>query len=153
VSQRERRRNPYPWTWEPAAAAVTVLGLVALVGLQTGRTLANGLATGHWQVTAPDTWILATPALLAGDASAGLEPQPDLVTSPAVLWTLSGLVEAALLALIVLVLRWGWRRWSPWRPHGFADPADVDRVLGVRRLRRTAHLLRPDLHHKKGKAP
>jgi hypothetical protein len=153
VSQRERRRNPYPWTWEPAATVVTVLGVVVVVGLQTGRTLANGLATGHWQVATPDTWAVTAPDLLAGDAAAGLEPRPHLVTSPAILWTLTALVEAVLLALTVLVLRWGWRRWSPWRPHGFASPADVDRVLGLPRLRRTAHLVRPDLHHqKKGKA-
>ncbi len=151
MSQRERRRNPYPWTWEPAVAIVMVLGLVVLVGLQTGRTLANGLATGHWQIGAPDTWATAAPALLAGYAAAGLEPRPHLVASPTVLRTVTGLVEAVLLTLTGLALRWGWRRWSPWRPQGFADPADVDRVLGLHRLRRTAHLIRPDLHHKRKK--
>lgn len=147
MSQRERRRNPYPWTWEPTAGVLTVLGLVVLVGLQTGRTLANGAATGRWRIAPVDTWATTVPALLAGDAAAGLESQPDVTAPPVVLWTLTGLVELLLLALTVLALRWGWRRWSPWRPHGFADPGDVERVLGLQRLRRTAHLIRPDLPH------
>lgn len=155
MSQRERRRNPYPWTWEPAAAVVTALALVVVVGLQAGRTLANGVATGRWRLAPPDTWVTALPALLAGDAAAGLEPHPHLVALSAVLWTVTGLVELVLVAAAVIGLRYGSRRWSPWRPHGFADASDLDRVLGLGRLRRTAHLIRPDLHHdpKKRKAP
>ena len=153
MSQRERQRNPYPWTWEPAAAVLTVLALVALVGLQTGRTLANALAIGRWRLAPVGTWIPTVPALLGGNAAAGFEPQPDVTASPAVLWTLTGLVELLLLALTVPALRWGWRRWSPWRPHGFADPADVARVLGLQRLRRTAHLIRPDLQPARRKLP
>ena len=153
MSQRERRWNPYPWTWEPPAAIAAVLGSIVLVGLEAGRTLANGAATGHWQIGAAGTWAISAPALLAGDAAAGLEPWPQSVASSMALWTLTGLLELVLVACTVLALRWGWRRWSPWRPHGFAQPADVDRVLGLRRLRRTAHLIRPDLHHKRKELP
>ena len=153
VSQQERRRNPYPWTWEPAAAVLTSLALVVMVGLQAGRTVANGLVTGHWQLAAPATWVVTLPDLLAGDAATGLEPRPPVVVSAPVLWAVAGLVELVLLLLTALALRWGWRRWSPWRPRGFADPAEVDRVLGLRRLRRTAHFIRPDLHHEPRKLP
>ena len=74
MTQQDRRRNPYPWTWEPAAAITTVLVLAVLLGLQVGRTVANGLATGQWHVAAPRLWVLSAAAVAAGDAAAGLHP-------------------------------------------------------------------------------
>ncbi|GAB2582919.1 hypothetical protein [Microlunatus antarcticus] len=146
MSQRERRQNPYPWTWEPAALVTAVLALVVVVGLQAGRSLANGLSVGTWQVAPTETWVATAPGLLAGHAAAGLVPVPDPVASPALLWVVTGLVELVLLANAIYGVRWGWNRGNPWRPRGFADPADIDRILGLHRLRRTAHLIRPDLH-------
>lgn len=152
MSQRARRRNPYPWTWEPAASVLGILFVVALTGLQTGRTLTNGLTTGHWQLAPPTTWATTALTLLRGDAAAGLDPRPDLAASAAALWLATGAVETVLLSGTVLAVRWGWRRWNPWRPQGFATPAEADRVLGLQRLRHTAHLIRPDLHHQLGRS-
>ena len=48
MSQGSRRENPYPWTWEvPLGVAVAVLALFAL-GVQLGRSIANGLTGIGW---------------------------------------------------------------------------------------------------------
>ena len=146
MSQRERRQNPYPWTWEPAALVTAGFALVVVGGLQAGRSLANGLTVGTWRVAPIESWVSTVPGLLSGSAAAGLDPEPDLVASPALLWVVTGLVELVVLTGAVYGVRRGWERWNPWRPRGFADPADIDRILGLHRLRRAAHLIRPDLH-------
>ena len=46
--QRERRHDPYPWTWE-IPTAITVCLVVALVlGVQLGRSVANLAVGGGW---------------------------------------------------------------------------------------------------------
>ncbi|SER27762.1 hypothetical protein [Microlunatus flavus] len=148
MSQQERRRTPYPWTWEPAALLLGVPALVVLLGVQAGRALANGLTTGHWQLAPPETWPTTTLAVITGDAGAGLDPHPARAAASTVLWLIIALVQLVTLVPTVLALRWAWRRWSPYRPQGFATPAQVDTVLGIRRLRSTANFIRPDLHHR-----
>jgi hypothetical protein len=59
--QRERRRDPYAWTWEiPVAVALAIL-FVIVFGIQLGRSVANVLAGAGW------TWP---------DANAGAFPSP-----------------------------------------------------------------------------
>jgi hypothetical protein len=57
-----------------------------------------------------------------------------------------GVAEAVVLAALILLLRWGLRRWGPGRIHGMASPGQADRLLGQARLRRNAAVIRPDLH-------
>ena len=60
--QRERRRDPYAWTWEiPVAVALATL-FVIVFGIQLGRSVANVLAGAGW------TWP---------DANAGRVPLAD----------------------------------------------------------------------------
>ena len=92
--QRERRGDPYPWTWEiPLGIAMVVL-LIGTAGIQLGRSLANMVAGAGWTWPAPDTagtsasgtgpfpsplgsafWS-SIPGVLTGHANAGLSPAP-----------------------------------------------------------------------------
>ena len=57
--------------------------------------------------------------------------------------------ELVLLAGITLLTVWGWARWGPGRILGMATPTQVEHVLGVSRLRKVRHIIRPDLYPKK----
>lgn len=57
--------------------------------------------------------------------------------------------ELVLLAGITLLTVWGWARWGPGRILGMATPTQVEHVLGVSRLRKVRHVIRPDLYPKK----
>ena len=46
--QRERRRDPYPWTWEIPAAVILATLFVIVIGIQLGRSVANLLAGAGW---------------------------------------------------------------------------------------------------------
>ena len=50
--QRERRRDPYPWTWEIPVAVILATLFVIVIGIQLGRSVANLLAGAGW--TWPD---------------------------------------------------------------------------------------------------
>ena len=91
--QRERRRDPYPWTWEiPLAITVATL-LVVVLGIQLGRSVANLLAGAGWTWPDPNAGTFPSPigtafwtslpGVLGGHADAGLPtPTPDGVRSP-----------------------------------------------------------------------
>lgn len=176
--QRERRRDPYPWTWElPAAAAIT-LTLTLLVGVQLGRSLANLAAGAGW--TWPHTATTATgpttrggggvpappspidgsmwstiPAVLGGDSSAGLPPAqrgPDLA-GPVLVWTSTVLVEILLAGALIWALVAGYHRWGPGRMRGMATREQAESLLGLRRLRKVAPIVRPDLHRAPARHP
>jgi hypothetical protein len=46
--QRERRHDPYPWTWEIPAAVITLVLLIVATGAHLGRSAANLLAGAGW---------------------------------------------------------------------------------------------------------
>ena len=46
--QQDRLKNPHPWTYEIPLAIVLTLVLVAVLGVHTGRAVANLLAGGGW---------------------------------------------------------------------------------------------------------
>lgn len=156
--QRQRRRDPYPWTWEPPVLAITVVLLALTVGIQLGRMLANLLAGGGW--TWPDThttvgfssplassfWT-SLPDVLAGRAGAGLaRPRPDDVAGPALVWICLAVVEVALIVALVWAIVYIVKRWGPGRMRGMATTAEAESLLGVSRLRKVAHVVRPDLY-------
>ena len=51
MSQRSRRHDPYPWTWE--IPLVTVLAILVLIifGVHLGRAIANVLAGSRLEVS------------------------------------------------------------------------------------------------------
>lgn len=163
--QRERRRDPYPWTWEIPVVVALAGGLALITGLQLGRSLANLVAGAGWtwpnpvtatgagQFTSPigNAFWTSLPGVVTGDSGAGLtqqEARNGRLAGPSLTWGCLAVTELA------LVLALGWlvifilQRWGPGRMRGMATAAEAERILGVTRLRKAAGILRPDLHGK-----
>ena len=165
--QRERRRDPYPLTWEiPLGIGIGVL-LIATVGIQVGRALANLVAGSGW--TWPATTASASgpfpsplgsafwsslPRVLAGHADAGLSPVPPAgdLASRGLLWTCLVVTELLILAGCGWVGARGYQRWGPGRMLGMATAPEAETLLGLTRLRKVAKHVRPDLHSRPGAA-
>ena len=100
--QTERRRNPYPLTWEIPVAALLAVALTAAIGVQVGRGLAIWFAGGGWAW--PDSRALLTsiPAILAGNPAAGLTSPPQAPVTAAALtgWIIA--VEVFLAVMLTL---------------------------------------------------
>ncbi len=166
--QRERRRDPYPWTWEPAlvVGVVVVMGLAC--GVQLGRSLANLLVGAGW--TWPDAPGVSTtgaggdiellpapslfggafwrsaPQVLAGDSAAGLARPPDGAAGSGLLWGCVAAVELLVMVALVWAAAAGFRRWGPGRVRGMATRVETEKLLGVTRMRSVAAIVRPDLY-------
>ncbi len=140
--QQSRRTTPYPSTWEIPLGAAMAIGLVLVLAAHAARTLANLLVGAGWDFTPQGELFTALPALLAGNARAGLAAGP--AASPGLLYACLVLVEL----IAVLIMGWaivaGMRRWGPARVRGMATRAQAQTLLGVRRLRRIAPVVRPD---------
>lgn len=164
--QRERVRTPYPWTWEiPAAATCLVLtGLVS--GIQVARTLANlaygagltwpaaqqvadGAAASPIPTPSPvgAAFWTSLPAIVTGDAAAGLsQPVPTGLAPSWLVWVSLALTELLILGATTWVCVQWHLRWGPGRMRGMASRAEAEQLLGLRRIRRVASLVRPDLY-------
>lgn len=154
MSQQDRRREPYPWTWEPTAVIGATLLTVVVTAVQLGRAAAN-LAVGG-AFTLPSTfvgWVTSTPAVLAGHAGFGLPPHRGVTTTPVAGPVLLGWSIAAIglviLSLVVTGAVAGWRRFGGGGVQGMAKPAEVRSTLGLRRLQQNSRLIRPDLHQRR----
>jgi hypothetical protein len=148
MSQRVRRHDPYPWTWE--IPLVTVLGILVLIifGAHLGRAIANVLTGSDWRFPNRVDLFNSLPAVLRGDARAGLVDLDGPAASPSsVLWCVAA-TELILLAAAVLMLMLGLDRWGPGRMSGVATAGEAERLLGVTRLRRSRRIVRPDLYGK-----
>jgi hypothetical protein len=161
--QRERLKNPYPWTWEIPAILIGVTLFFAVVGIQLARSLANLLAGAGWTWPTADTGAFSSPfgsafwtslpGVVGGNAAAGLaepglaEPGPADLAPAALVWVCLVLVEGALL----IATTWGgviaYKR-GPGRMKGMASAAEAEKLLGVTRLRKGAPIVRPDLYGK-----
>lgn len=156
--QRERLKDPYPWTWEIPAILIGVTLFLAVVGIQLARSLANLLAGAGWTRPAADTGAFSSPfgsafwtslpGVVGGNAAAGLaEPVPADLAPAALVWVCLVLVEGALL----IATTWGgsvaYKR-GPGRMKGMATAAEAEKLLGVTRLRKVAPIVRPDLYGK-----
>jgi hypothetical protein len=166
--QRERRRDPYPWTWEIPVALLLATSLVIVVGVQLGRSVANLLAGAGWTWPAVDAAATAgaftspvgsafwtsLPDVLAGHSNSGLpSPTPGGLAGPGLLWASVALTEVAMLSAMTWVGVRAYRRWGPSRMLGMATAAEAERLLGVTRLRTVAGIVRPDLYGKHTSAP
>lgn len=145
ILQADRRRNPYPYTWEIPIGILTGWLLLAGLGIQLGRSLANAAAGAGWAWPTGRALYTSLPAILAGDPTAGLALTGD-AASPAALHAWLIATQLVILAGYTTALIWAGRRWGPGRMKGMASPAEAEQVLGLTRLRRNAPLIRPDLH-------
>lgn len=144
--QRERRTNPYAWTWEiPAGLALAVL-TVAAAGVHLARSLAVLVAGGGWVAAPRHHLVTSLPGILRGDATAGLTSTLPVEVHPGLLAGCLLLVETGVAVLTVVALREGWDRWGPGRLRGMATRAEAEAVLGLTRLRRAAPIVRPDAY-------
>lgn len=157
--QRERRRDPYPWTWEVPLAVTLAALFVIVIGVQLGRSVANLVAGAGW--TWPDAnagafpspigtafWT-SLPGVLGGHADAGLPTRaPDDLAGRGLVWGTLALTELALLVAAIWLGVWGYQRWGPGRMRGMATATEAEKLLGVTRLRKVAGIVRPDLYGK-----
>lgn len=150
----QRQRDPMAWSRGGEVAVVVIaavllaLALAALLGL----ALASACFGGGWVWPhGADTIGRVLGGLLSGHPGLGLATA-DAVRVPgrgAVYGCVAAsevLLIAAAIAAAVLALRWI-------RPgdarRGMASRFEAQRVLGQSRLRESARLIRPDLHHVK----
>ena len=142
--QADRRRNPYPYTWEIPIGIFTGWFLLAGLGIHLGRALANWVAGAGWTWPAGRALYTSIPAILAGNPTAGLTLSGGAASPALYGWLIA--VQLVILAGYTTALVWAGRRWGPGRMKGMASPAEAEQVLGLTRLRRNAPLIRPDLH-------
>ena len=131
--QRSRRHNPYPLTWEIPAGMASGLLLVLALGVHLGNGLAHYTAGGGWTWPHSRDLFASIPAVISRSEAVGTGG-----------WILA--VELLLILGLVWVGVASWQRWGSARLKGMATPEQAEQVLGVRRLRKVAHVVRPDLH-------
>ncbi|WP_295701590.1 hypothetical protein [Lapillicoccus sp.] len=147
--QGERRRNPYPFTWEIPLAVLVAVVLLAVLGVHAGRAAANLVAGAGLTLPPRAELFTSVVAVMRGDAGAGLTgaqvPAARLAGAVAVkVWV--AVVETLLLALMLWAGKVGLDRWGPGRIQGMATREEAERLLGRSRLRRMSAVVRPDLY-------
>lgn len=145
MMQRERVQDQYPWTWEIPMAVVCGVLVVGVAICQLGRALANWFAGGGWLWPPPDNFVTSIPALLAGDAAAGLSGVQN-AASAAALWGWLSVVGLLTVTASTLACVWVGRRWGPGPMRGMATVAEAHGLLGEDRLWNVRHVVRPDLY-------
>lgn len=147
--QRDRRHDPYPWTWEIPLAVTAAIALTVIFGIHVGRSAANLAAGGGLQFTPQREVFTSIGSIVGGNAAAGLPTPPVQIASgrDLAIWIL--LTEAAVLPIVVWGIVYVLGRWGPSRVLGMATPADAEDLLGLNRLRRNAAIIRPDLYSPK----
>lgn len=137
-----QHQDGYPWTWEPAALTGILLSIIGILALQIGRSSALLITgAGAWW---PDTQFVVTSswAILTGDTTAGLPTHTAADTPMWLVWTMTA-VAAAIMC--------GGCGWAVWHLRGgtvkgMATTHQANHLLGLRRLRKTRSLIRPDLY-------
>jgi hypothetical protein len=146
MSQQSRRRDPYPWTWEIPLGVVLVILMVLVCGVHLGRGIANVLAGADWAFPTRVELFRSLPAVLRGDAAAGLDGLNGPLSSPSAVWMWAVATEVMLLAVGVWLSKLVLDRWGPGRLRGMASRGEAERLLGVTRLRKVRSVVRPDLY-------
>ena len=105
-------------------------------GVHLGDALAHLTAGQPWAWPQSRDVLSSIPAVLAAEpASAAVNPRVWIVT-----------VELLLTGSLGWAAFSTWQRWGPSRLKGMATGDQAEQVLGVRRLRKVAAIVRPDLH-------
>jgi hypothetical protein len=147
MSQQSRRHDPYPWTWEiPVGIALVIL---LVLGVHLGRATANVLSVAGWRFPPLVDLFSSLPAVLRGDAGAGLTGFSGQSPSRTTLWVCVVATELMLLAALVVLLKAVLGRWGPSRMRGMASSGAAERLLGGTRLRRVRAVVRPDVYGKR----
>lgn len=125
---RRRRRDPAPWTWEPAAL---------LTATAVGVTL--------WVWVAAD---LIVDALTGSDVHDPINFRhlADTLASPARLAIAVTLTGVVVVGTVVAARSHRWARVTGRARTGFATAGQVEATLGVPRLQSSATQIRPDLY-------
>jgi hypothetical protein len=145
--QQDRLKNPHPWTYEVPLAIGLTLALVAVLGVHTGRAVANLLAGGGWGWPPATELFRSLPGLLRGDAGAGLT-DAGVVADPGALRTWVLITASVTLLGWLVACMVAYRAWGPGRLRGMATRTEAASLLGLPRLRRHRAIIRPDLHGK-----
>jgi hypothetical protein len=148
MSQRSRRQNPYPWTWEMPLAVILAVLVVISFGVHLGRAVANVLTGCDWRFPSRVDLFSSLPAVVRGDARAGLVDLHGPGASPSSLLACVAATELILLTVAVLLIKLGLDRWGPGRMRGVATSSEAEKLLGVTRLKRSRKIVRPDLYGK-----
>jgi hypothetical protein len=132
--QRDRRHNPYPWTWEIPVGVVCAVLLVLALGVHLGNSLAHLTSGQGWTWPASSQLFASLPTVLTNSTGAvGVHT-----------WIIA--VEFLLLGGLTSAAVAGWQRWGPSRLKGVATRDQAEQVLGVTRLHKVARIVRPDIH-------
>ena len=153
MSQHSRRHDPYPWTWEIPVSVALVILIVLVYGVHLGRAIANVLAGAGWRLPPLVDLFSSLPAVLRGDAGAGLTGLNGDFPSPVTFWPCVIATELMLIAGCVFLLKLVLERWGPKRMKGMASSGEAERLLGVTRLRKNRTVVRPDLYGKRRHQP
>jgi hypothetical protein len=144
IAQADRRRDPYPFTWEIPVGVLTVWLLLACLGVHLGRAIANWFAGAGWTWPTGRALFASLPRVLAGDPTAGVAVHGPAAGAAALHgWIIA--VQLLLLAATITGTLWGLHRWGPGRMHGMASPSEAEQILGISRLQRVGPIIRPDL--------
>lgn len=144
------RRDAVPPTWQlPAAAALAWLSVTAML-LPASRGAAWWLTGRGWAW--PETGgalMVSVKGILSGHPNMGSSATRLSALPPVALVYLVVMVaQVAWIALSLLVLRAWWRTWGPGMCVGLADRTEVEKVLGLSRMRHDRSVIRPDLYAK-----
>lgn len=143
--QQERVHDQYPWTWEIPAAVAGGVGLVVVLAWHLGRAIANLQAGAGWAWPAPNRLFTSIPGLLGGDAAVGVHLGAPAASAVA-LWLWMAVSTVVMLTVGAAVAVWAWRRWGTGGLRGMASVDEARSILGVARLARVRHVVRPDLY-------
>lgn len=143
--QSERVQDQYPWTWEIPAGVICGVCLAVVLGWQVARSAANWLVGVGWVWPAWSQLFGSLPGLLAGDAASGLQSVHH-VAPPGILWLGMAVSTVVTLVMGFSLALWAWRRWGSGGMRGMASVAEARELLGVDRLHRVRHVVRPDLY-------
>jgi hypothetical protein len=147
-AQHKRRGAPMKWTWEPFAAALLICVLVLFVATHLARSVANALVL-QYSFTPQRALFTCLDDLLALDAGCGMETTGGQTLRVAPTWLFGIVLALTHLATIILlcyVAALWWRHCGPNRLKGMASEREVLEKLGVARLDREKHMIRPDIY-------
>jgi len=150
VSQRERRADPYPLTWEIPLAIFAGSLLALVLGVHLARGLANLAAGAGWAWPAAARLFTSAIDVLEGDPGAGLDHVAPIASPDALLaWVFA--VELIVMAAYVVLIWVCLHRWGPNRTLGVATAGEARRLLGRQRLYAARRVIRPDLYGERAK--
>ncbi|MCW4600265.1 hypothetical protein ON003_00510 [Janibacter hoylei] len=129
--------------------AVVAVLLAVLLMVHVSRAVANWMVGGGWTWPSSRELFPSTLGVLRGDAIAGLATAPHEHAGEGLLWTLVVMGQLVWVIGVIWGVAMWWTRWGPGAIAGTASVAQAREVLGRRRLREDAKVIRPDLYGKK----